>query len=303
MKRGQKKTREFWKKEDAEGQKIAAHPMAEQTVEALEKKAKGASPKKKRKAVQHRRAVDRAKRSEGKAERLTASKDLAQRGKERFAVSDPSDIVDDNRYKVPVSRQGDDRGPIKRDTFTDQVENPDKDDATQSVQRVRTILDRLILDGSISANMKLAGDDFARHFSIAGYDRIKTVDLMGGGAGGGDHAARAALFIERTLDSRIIVDKYLKLLCWPNSNMGKAVVWMLGYGKNIKDLASSKDLHELSGGGDLRYWKGTLVSALQVMAFWYQQNRVKSSEMRGTRHFHDSDMMIVEGPHSGKRKF
>ena len=184
-------------------------------------------------------------------------------------MSAPDDQVRDPRYAVPVSRFGKDRGAKVQDTYMSDIRSPDNENARIQVFRVRSGLGRMLKEGSISKKMFKVGAHFQRHFEIAGYCAYTTVllDQAFGNGGGIEH------HLDKTMQSRLIVNNSLKLLQWPYTQTSKAAWWIIGHGMGLEEITARKDLHDLKGASDRRYWKAMVVAALQVMEVNYAQSQ------------------------------
>lgn len=208
----------------------------------------------------------------------------------------PADQAHDPRYAVPVSRQGLDHGAVQRDTEMVEVEDPHRENGVIVAQRVRSGLGRMLRRGDISTGMAEIGARFQRHFDVCGYCHVTTVNL--GGVSGGGGGVEDAL--TRSMASRDIVNRLLFATGWPETLPGKAAWWVIGHGMGLEEIAQRRDLHSFAGETDSRYWKGAVVTALQMMERewrgWQQaEARTGARKIRFQRHFKPEDLTVRGG--------
>lgn len=216
---------------------------------------------------------------------------LAYENTKKFSLSQPDDVMPDPHYRVPVSRQGKDRGAILRDSEVVDVPDPTDGGAQLSISRVRGGLERMLSDGSISEGMYRAGKFFQSRFDECGYVHYSSVDLDRAGSGGSsgieDH-------LHRTHRARKSVDKILRGVGYPDSQMGKAAFWIIGHGMGLDKMAQSKELHDFKGATDTRYWKAIVVATLQVMETFVVavHGGRRSGKINGERYFMPDDIVV-----------
>jgi hypothetical protein len=177
----------------------------------------------------------------------------------RFSLPQPDDVMPDPGFSVPVSRQGVDRGTIRRDSETVRLPAPDCE--VREMLRVRSGLARMLREGTITTGMFEAGCDFKMAFDRCGFGRVKTADYSGAGRGGQGSEDRMASL----QGARDCVHRYMTLLGGTASVAGKALWWIVGHELAIKDLAVYRPAHGLSGAGKKDYWRCALVCALQII--------------------------------------
>lgn len=178
----------------------------------------------------------------------------------KFSVPQPDDVMPDPGFAVPVSRQGVDRGPIRRDSET--VRLPAPDGEVRDMLRVRSGLARMLREGTITTGMFEAGCDFKMAFDRCGFGRVKTADYSGAGRGGRGPEDRMASL----QGARDCVHRYMTLLGGTSSVAGKALWWIVGHELAIKDLAAASEIHGLRGSGrEKPFWRCALVCALQII--------------------------------------
>jgi hypothetical protein len=208
----------------------------------------------------------------------------------------PDDLTHDPRYAVPVSRQGIDHGAVLRDTELVEVEDPHRESGVIVAQRVRSGLSRMLKRGDISPGMAEVGARFQKHFDVCGYCHVTTVNLSGAGGGGSGGVEEA---LTRSVTSRKIVHHLLLATGWPDALPGKAAWWVIGHGMGLDEIAQRRDLHSFRGETDSRYWKGAVVTALQLMERewrgWQVDAKSRGPKMRGQRHFSPDELTVREG--------
>lgn len=212
--------------------------------------------------------------------------------RDKFRQEQPDDYCHDPRYSVKVSRQGQDRGAIKRDAYMKSIVCPVTGDVIE-VLRTRTGVQRMFSDGLIGYDQMVAGLYFQRKFEAAGYVRYSSVDLSSEGIRG---SAGIEGMLDRTAEDKKIVDKFLKAVGYPNTHMSKAVFWILGHGVSMNKFSSDKGLHEMEEGSDKRYWRGVLVCALEIMAVDFKKSKKKSNDHQSLsqRRFEPAEFKLVE---------
>lgn len=213
----------------------------------------------------------------------------------KFNQPQPDDLVHDPRYGMKVSRFGQDRGAIVRDCDEGEIVDPANHEERIAVRRVRSGLVRLYREGAISEEMLRAGKFFQDRFEAAGYVHYSTIDFnrVGGGNGG-----RVEERLCAATQDRKIVDKLLKAVGFPYSQMGKASWWIIGHGMGLEEIAVRYDLHDFTGAKDRRYWKAMVVAALEVMSKIILQSRAgrKSGKIEVLRRFTDDEMTVMGRP-------
>ncbi len=182
--------------------------------------------------------------------------------------NDHEEYIRDPRYGVPVSRFGNAKAPIVRETVRATF------GANDQGNRVKDQLDRWREAGVITDNAYHAGRAFGDDFERCGYDRCRTTNLVGthgGGVGIEDILTRSA-------DARNYVHTTIKALGGPTSRMSLAVVHIVGFKRDIKSLANQM------GTQSRDYWTGTVQAALELMGEDYKrmlQGKRRSSAMVG----------------------
>ncbi len=241
-------------------------------------------------------ALRQARMKKIKARQQEEKKNRSQ----RFNVQEPDDVIFDPRYKVPVSRQGKARNVPRHgddETFKT-IDDPGDEGRKVEVQYYRGGLARLAQQGTISDEMLEAGSHFQHHFEIAGYCNFTTIDLSGGGKGSNPAAWAAMQHIENTANSRAIIGDFLRVLGYPRTQVSKAAWWIVGHGVNLEDMAQKKELHELSGCGDRRYWTAMTVAALQIMSMHFQHlysAKARRREMRSQSSVRPDEYVVKPG--------
>lgn len=177
----------------------------------------------------------------------------------RFDVPQPDDVLYDPAFPVPVSRQGKDRGAVRRDCETVRMAAPDG--GMRDMLRVRSGLARMLREGTITSGMFEAGCDFKLAFDRCGFGRVKTADYSGAGRGGQGPEDRMASM----QGARDAVHRYMTLLGGTASVAGKALWWIVGHEMPISELPAYRPAHGLAGAGKKDYWRGVLVVALQII--------------------------------------
>lgn len=189
---------------------------------------------------------------------------MAKRGKSgeskpaaRQFLAAPDDQVFDPRAGMKVSRFGQDRGAVERDTRQELV---GVDDGVQSVSRVRDGLDQMRRKGDINDNQLTAARLFQDEFERSGMDHYASVNLMatsGGGMGIEDVMTRA-------IRSRDYVAHIFSLLGGNGTAMARVVFWVIGCRKNLEVVARKE-------GRNAQYWCGVLHAALEIMGEDYER--------------------------------
>lgn len=189
--------------------------------------------------------------------------------------SGADDLVPDPRYAVPVSRQGMDQPARYRET--DLVTIPVGVKEEIEARRVRTGLARMHRDGTIKDRHLQAAEHFLQHFTVIGYDMIGTVDLNGASGGGAGIEAR----LDRTADSRKIVQGYFHALGGEYTAGGQVIGWIVGLGTSMNDFIEKGPATLQHDNRPRHFWMGVLVNALDVMAAHFEGlHRPRNNAMR-----------------------
>lgn len=215
---------------------------------------------------------------------------LAYENTKKFSLSQPDDVMPDPHYRVPVSRQGKDRGAILRESEVVKVDDPKTPGHEIQAQRLCGGITRLYKQGAISEEMVRAGLLFQHHFERIGYNHYASVrlDTVGRGSGG------IEAHYDRTLDSRLFVDAILRELNYPDTQLGKAAFWVLGHGVGLEEMTNRVELHSFKGQNDSRYWRAVVVSTLELIAAAIKKGAEGETRrnIRGVRNFSPSELKV-----------
>ena len=197
--------------------------------------------------------------------------------------NDESDYVRDPRYAVPVSRFGEAKPPVKRDTLPVRIGTSDGKSPVMA-KRVKDQLDALFERGAITQNAYNAGKLFQMEFERCGYERCRTTNY--GGSSGG------AMSIEdiyaRSSSARDYVHNVFRLLGGPTSKLSLTVYHYVGVGDDVKSLAGMF-------GKSRDYWTGILHTALEMMGDEYQQMMRGRQRRAAVTGYHDEHTVPERG--------
>lgn len=203
--------------------------------------------------LQARKAKSEADiRREDQEKRMAAQRKCFQDG--------AGDLDHDPRYAVPVSRHGVDVPARARDTELVVIGDTGKEKI--EAQRVRSGISRLFRDGLIRERHVAASLHFQWHFTVLAYDAIGTVDLMAvaRGEGGVEH------HLDRTAQSRRIVEGYFKALGGEMGVQGQIAYWIIGLGSSVDEYIRQETVEDAYKNKTRHFWMGVLVSVLEIMA-------------------------------------
>lgn len=184
--------------------------------------------------------------------------------------------------------------PKARETEITMVADPYDPGLQIEAERVRDGLSRLQSDGAISDEMYLAGRYFQQRFDEAGYLHYSKIDLMTEGSG---RVFTVEDHLHRTSRARKAVDKLLRDVGYPDTQMGKAAWWIIGHGMGLERMADTKEFHGFKGASDGRYWKAMVVAALQIMerSIYAARSKKRYGKIKGERKFDASEVVVRAG--------
>lgn len=171
-------------------------------------------------------------------------------------LPDPDDLVD--YPHGTVSRFGQDKGSIRRDTVQDIAE---VDGRSVIVRRGADNLDKMRGRLSLSHSQYMAGRELKDAWAASGYSEMKTSNLSdarGGASSPLDH-------IERTRRARDFIRAIITLLGGDLSPRWIVIKYHIALDQSLRSLAGGK------GGRRVTEWKNLLASALEDMGRDYDR--------------------------------
>lgn len=180
---------------------------------------------------------------------------------------DPPDLYWSAEKKMELSRFGNARGSVRQEL----VPVPCDPEGTMiRANRVKDRLDVMEERGQIRDHELDAAREFQKNFRLAGYDRVKTTNLSGAAGGGMSVEAQMAA----TAEARTYIGKAMAIVGGADSPMWKALFWIVGHGKSLRDVSKIET-------GERDVWTGFVKAALYLLGQDYQRRTRAPRKSKG----------------------